>query len=75
VRLMKNGATLVATGTSVVGEDHTNIAHPTLNASINLSASDEVFVQVWGNEAADIQFAASAAAARTFFSIVLVSQD
>jgi hypothetical protein len=75
VRLMKNGATLVATGTSVVGEDHTNIAHPTLNASINLSASDEVFVQVWADTSADIEFAASAAAARTFFSIVLVSQD
>jgi len=72
---MKNGSTLVATGTSVVGEDHTNVAHPMLNASINLSASDAVFVEVWADDIADIEFAASAAAARSFFSVVLVSQD
>jgi len=75
IRLMKNGATLVATGTSVIGEDHNYIAHPMINSSIALSASDAVFVQVWGQDSCQIDYAASAAAATSFFSIVLTSQD
>jgi hypothetical protein len=75
VRLMKNGATLVATGTSVIGEDHNDIAHPMINSSIALSASDAVFVQVWGQDACQIDYAANAAQATSFFSIVLTSQD
>ena len=76
LRFVKNGVpTVIATGPDMVGESHSKIAHPTLDTAVDLSATDEVFVQVYATVASDLLFAANAADAVNFISIQLVSQD
>ena len=75
IYLYKNGGTLLATGTSVVNESHSKVAHPTLSTLVALTAADDVFIQIETSTTADILYSTDAALATSFFSIALVSQD